>query len=93
MPSNRQRAAARRNVQKAQRAARSKKTISKLPPKVRRDLGREGAKGARRRGKPGRSLTERSRSQLNERARQLGIAGRSKMGKAELIEAIRKHSR
>jgi hypothetical protein len=91
MPSKRQRAAARRNVKVAQEAARKKKTISKLPARVRRDLGREGAKGARRHGKAGRALTERSRSQLNERARELGIPGRSTMGKSELIEAIRKH--
>jgi hypothetical protein len=42
MPSKRQRAAARRNVKVAQKAARKKKTISKLPARVRRDLvGRE----------------------------------------------------
>jgi hypothetical protein len=93
MPSDSQRRAARRNVKKAQQAARKKKTISKLPAEVRRDLGREGAKGARRRGKSGHALTERNRSQLNERARELGIAGRSKMGKGELIEAIRRHER
>ncbi len=82
--------AAKRNVKKAQSAARNKKTISKLSPKVKRDLGREGAKAARRGGKPGHSLDERTRSELNERARELGIEGRSKMGKGELIDAIRK---
>ena len=93
MPTERQRKAARRNVKKAQAAARKKKTISKLPANVRRDLGREGAKAARRRGQAGHSLTERNRSQLKERARELGIAGRSKMGKAELIKAIRRRER
>lgn len=81
--------AAKRNIKKAQEAARSKRTISKLPAKVKRDLGREGAKAARRGGKPGRSLDERTRSELNERARELGIKGRSKMGKGELIRALR----
>lgn len=93
MPSVRQRTAAKRNVKKAQVAAREKKTISRLPAKVKRDLGREGAKAARRGGRPGRALGERTRSELNDRARELGIEGRSKLGKGELIEAIRGRSR
>ncbi len=88
-----QKAAARRNVRKAQSAARRKKTISRLPTKVKRDLGREGAKAARRGGTPGRSLDERTRSELMERARELGIEGRSKMGKGELINVLRRRSR
>ena len=88
-----QKAAARRNIRKAQSAARRKKTISRLPAKVKRDLGREGAKAARRGGTPGRSLDERTRSELMERARELGIEGRSKMGKGELINALRRRSR
>jgi hypothetical protein len=40
----RQRKVAQRNVQKAQKAARSKKTISNPPSKVRSDLGR-GSEG------------------------------------------------
>lgn len=84
-----QRQAARRNVKKAQSSARTKKTISRLPDKVKRDLGREGAKAARRGGKAGHSLEERTRQELNERARELGIEGRSKMGKGELIRALR----
>jgi len=35
-------------------------------------------------------LEDRNREQLYELARQHGIAGRSKMGKWDLIEAIRK---
>lgn len=88
-----QSAAAKRNVKKAQKAARSKKTISRLPAKVKRDLGREGGKAARRGGKPGWSLDERTRQELMERARELGIEGRSKMGKGELIEALRRRNR
>ncbi|MDQ3958181.1 MAG: Rho termination factor N-terminal domain-containing protein [Actinomycetota bacterium] len=87
-----QKAAARRNVKKAQSAARRKKTISRLPAEVKRDLGREGAKAVRRGGKPGRSLDERTRAELMDRARELGIKGRSKMGKGELIEALRRRN-
>ncbi len=83
--------AARRNVKKAQRAAQRKKTIKNLPASVRSDLGREGAKAARRGGEAGHSYAERSRTQLYERAKELDIPGRSKMGKSELIEALRNH--
>jgi hypothetical protein len=49
MASTRQRAAAQRNIKKAASAARRKKTISKLPKRVRTALGKQGAKVARRR--------------------------------------------
>jgi hypothetical protein len=48
MASSKQRSAARRNIKKAATAARKKRTISKLPRRVRTALGKEGAKGARR---------------------------------------------
>jgi Rho termination factor, N-terminal domain len=88
--STRQRTAARRNIRKAQRAARSKKTITKLPKSVRRDLGRQAAKSRQRGGKPGRNLTDRTRQDLYQVAKKKGIAGRSKMGKWDLIQAIRR---
>jgi hypothetical protein len=93
MASRGQSQAAKHNVKKAQSASRRKKTISKLPAKVKSDLGREGAKAARRGAKKGHSLDERTRPELNDRARELGIRGRSKMGKGELIAAIRRRSR
>jgi hypothetical protein len=48
MASRKQRAAARRNIKKAARAAKRKHTISKLPARTRTALGKEGAKAARR---------------------------------------------
>jgi hypothetical protein len=51
MPSPRQRAAARRNVTKAARAAKKKKTIAHLSKKTRTALGKEGAKAAKRKRK------------------------------------------
>jgi len=48
MASTRQRAAARRNIAKAARAAKRKRTIGKLPKRTRTALGKEGAKAARR---------------------------------------------
>jgi len=46
-----QSAAARRNIEKAARAARSKRTIAHLPKKTRTALGKEGAKAAKRKRK------------------------------------------
>jgi hypothetical protein len=92
MASTRQRRAARRNVRKAQRAARKKKTIAKLPRAVRKDLGRQAAKSRLRGGRPGRRLEDRTRQDLYQVAKRKGIAGRSKMGKWDLIRAIRRAS-
>ena len=44
----RQKAAARRNIKKAAKAAERKRTISHLPKKTRTALGKEGAKAAKR---------------------------------------------
>jgi hypothetical protein len=90
MASKRQTAAAKRNIKKAQRAARRKKTITKLPKSVRSDLGRQAAKSRQRGGKPGRALEDRTRQDLYEVAKRKGIAGRSKMGKWDLIKALRR---
>lgn len=89
MASDKQVAAARRNVRSAQRAARRKRTIAHLPPSTRRDLQREAQKGRRRAGEAGHALEDRNRTQLYEVAKREGIEGRSKMGKSQLIDAIR----
>jgi len=90
MASRRQTAAAKRNIKKAQQAARRKKTITKLPKSVRSDLGRQAAKSRQRGGQPGRALEDRTRQDLYQVAKRRGIAGRSKMGKWDLIQAIRR---
>jgi hypothetical protein len=83
--------AAKRNIRKAQRAAKSKRTISKLPSSVRRDLGRQASKARSRGGKAGRAYEDRTRQQLYEVAKEMNIKGRSRMGKWDLIRAIRRH--
>jgi hypothetical protein len=90
MSTSTQAQAARRNVKKAQQAARRKRTIAHLPASTRRELGKQAARGRRRGGQPGRALEERNRQQLYEVAKEKHIPGRSKMGKWELINAIRK---
>ena len=82
--------AAKRNVSKAQQAAKRKRTIANLPKSTRRELGKQAARGRQRGGDPGHALEDRNRQQLYEVARKKGIPGRSKMGKWDLIKAIRK---
>ena len=90
MATGRQRQAAKRNIRKAQRAARKKRTIANLPKATRRDLRRQAAKSRKRGGRPGRALEDRTRQDLYQVAKRKNIPGRSSMGKWELIEAIRK---
>ncbi|MGH2979673.1 MAG: plasmid stabilization protein [Solirubrobacterales bacterium] len=82
MATQKQRAAARRNVKQAQAGAKRKQTLKHLPKKTRTALGKEAA--AVRRGEAP------TREELESEARRLGIAGRSKMGKAELKRAVAK---
>jgi hypothetical protein len=81
--------AARRNVRKAQAAAKSKRTIAKLPEATRRDLGKQGSKARQRGSRPGRALEDRTREQLYELAQKRNVRGRSKMGKWDLVRALR----
>jgi hypothetical protein len=82
--------AAKRNVKKAQQAARRKRTVARLPKSTRHELGKQGARGRQRGGEAGRALEDRNRKQLYEIAKDENIPGRSKMGKSDLIKAIRK---
>jgi hypothetical protein len=80
MATQKQRAAAKRNVKKAQAGAKSKQTLKNLPSRTRTALGKEAAKV--RRGE------EPTRRELEAEARRLDIRGRSKRGKAELKRAV-----
>lgn len=53
MVTERQRAAARQNIKKAQQAAREKRTIAKLPKSTRTALGKQGAKVAQEKRRSG----------------------------------------
>lgn len=90
MATTRQVQAAKQNVKKAQRAAGKKRTIANLPRSTRHALGVEAAKGRRRGGSAGNALEDRNRQQLYEVAKKQNIPGRSRMGKSELIAAIRR---
>lgn len=60
---------AKRNIRKAQRAARSKRTIAKLPRSTRRALGQQAARGHSRGDRAGTALEDRpiGRSSTNGR--------------------------
>ena len=79
MATTKQRAAARKNVKKAQAGAKSKQTLKSLP-RTRTALGKEANKV--RKGE------EPTRRELEQQARRLNIRGRSKMGKAALKRAV-----
>jgi len=90
MATTKQTQAAKRNVKKAQAAAKQKRTIANLPKSTRRGLQQQARRGRERGGQPGHALEDRNREQIYELAKQKNIAGRSKMGKWELIRAIRR---
>ena len=80
MATEKQKAAARRNVKKAQAGAKQKKTLKHLSKKTKTALGKEANKVRKGEAK--------TRKELNEEAAKLDIKGRSKMGKDELRRAI-----
>jgi hypothetical protein len=90
MATKRQVQAAKRNVKKAQAGARKKRTLANLPAGTRRELGKQGAQARARGGQAGHRLEDRNRQQLYELAQRKNIPGRSKMGKWDLIKAIRR---
>ena len=90
MATRKQATAAKRNIKKAQPAARQKRTIAHLPKSTRRGLSQQAAKSRARGGTAGHALEDRNREQIYEIAKKKGIPGRSKMGKWDLIKAIRR---
>ncbi len=92
MATTKQVRAAKHNVKKAQAAAKKRRTIANLPKNTRRALGQQGAAGRTRHGRAGARLEDRNRQQLYELAKKRGIPGRSKMGRDDLIRALKKAS-
>lgn len=71
---------------------RAEEIAARTVNKQRRVEGRtkSGRKSTTGTGNPTTSLEERSRQELYNRAQRLGVAGRSKMSKQQLVTAIRK---
>jgi hypothetical protein len=87
MATEKQHAAARKNVRSAAKAAKSKKTIAKMPKEKRTALGEQGAAVAQRKGTGG--SEPKTRQELYREAQRRGIPGRSKMGRDELARALK----
>jgi hypothetical protein len=86
MATSKQTKAARRNIGKAQEAAKSKRTISNMPKQTRTALGKQGAAVAQRKRTGGDS--PKTRAELYEIAKQRDLPGRSKMGRDELARKL-----
>jgi len=86
MASGKQVQAARRNVKKAQAAAKRKRTIAHMPNKTRTALGKQAA-AVRQRNRRG-GTAPKTRAELYEIAKQRNLPGRSKMGRDELAKAL-----
>jgi hypothetical protein len=86
MATEKQRQAARRNVKKAQSAAKEKKTLAHLPRKTKTALGKQAA-AVRQRNRRGGS-SPKTRAELYDIAKKRNLPGRSKMGRDELARAL-----
>jgi len=86
MATTKQRQAAKRNVKKAQKAAKSKKTIANMPKKTRTALGKQAAAVAKRKRTGGSS--PKTKAELMKIAQKRDLEGRSKMGRDELARKL-----
>jgi hypothetical protein len=68
---------------------RAEEIAARTVNKHRREEGRTPNKKSKGTGNPNRSLEDRTKQELYNRAKSLDIAGRSKMSKSELAKAIR----
>lgn len=86
MATRKQTEAARKNVRKAQKAAKNKRSLANLPASTKSALGKQGAAVAQRKrtGDKG----PKTRQELYDEAKRRGIPGRSRMGRDELARAL-----
>jgi hypothetical protein len=72
---------------------RAKEIAARTVNRDRREEGRtrSGRKTTSGTGNPNRPLEDRSKQELYNRAKQMGIEGRSRMSKGELVRAIQKN--
>jgi plasmid stabilization system protein ParE len=77
-------------VESGKSVSRAKEIAARTVNKGRREEGRTPRQTTQGTGNPNRRLEERTRDELYNRAKQLGVEGRSKMNKEELLAALRK---
>lgn len=78
-------------LERGRSAPRAKEVAARTVNKTRREDGRTPNKTTQGTGNPNRALEERTVEELRNKASALRIAGRSKMKKAQLVKAIRRH--
>lgn len=76
-------------VKRGKGRSRAEEIAARTVNKQRRSEGRTPQKTTQGTGNPNNSLQARTKQELYNRARQLGIEGRSSMSKAELVSAIK----
>ena len=86
MATPKQTQAARRNIKKAATAAKQKRSLANLPRQTKTALGKQAAAVAQRKRTGGTS--PKTRAELYEIAKKRNLAGRSKMGRDELANAL-----
>jgi hypothetical protein len=86
MATTKQTQAAKKNVKKAQKAARSKRSLANMPKATKTALGKQGAAVAQRKRTGG--SQPKTRQELYEEAKKRDLPGRSKMGRDELAKAL-----
>ena len=79
------------SVERGMSEDRAEEIAARTVNKGRREEGRTPNKTTQGTGNPNRGLEARTVDELRNRAKQLKIAGRSKMNKQELVRAIREH--
>jgi hypothetical protein len=70
--------------------ARAKEIAARTVNKARREEGRTPNRTTQGTGNPNTPLEERSKQELYNRAKTMGVDGRSRMSKDELVQAIRR---
>lgn len=78
-------------AERGKSAERASEVAARTVNKYRREHGETPDRQSSGTGNPNVRLEERTVRELRNRARELGIDGRSKMNKAGLIRAIRRH--
>jgi plasmid stabilization system protein ParE len=77
------------NLDRGMNEDRAKEVAARTVNKQRREQGRTPNTRTQGTGNPNKPLEQRSRDELYNQARELGVEGRSKMKKDELIQAIK----
>jgi plasmid stabilization system protein ParE len=78
------------SVERGVREEKAEEIAARTVNKHRREQGRTPNRRTQGTGNPNRGLEDRTRDEVYNRAKAMRIRGRSKMTKAELVEAIRR---